>query len=71
MTIQINLPPPFSSFRLPKGVEARLHALLDKQDSGTPLTRAERREAEGLVDIVQLLSMMRLRSEVVKKKSRQ
>ncbi len=70
MTIQLNVTNEMASFRLPKGVDARLHALLDKQDSGTPLTSAERREAEGLVNLVQFLSMLRLQSEVVKKKSR-
>jgi hypothetical protein len=37
--------------------------LLRKQDTGTTLTDAERHEAEGLVDLADLLSLLRLRSE--------
>jgi hypothetical protein len=37
--------------------------LLDKQDEGTPLTGPEQREAEGLVDLAELLSLLRMRSE--------
>lgn len=37
--------------------------LLDKQDSGQLLTDPEQREAEGLVDLADLLSLLRLRAE--------
>jgi hypothetical protein len=40
-----------------------LTELLDKQDQGTPLTDAERLEAEGLVDLAELLSLLRMRLE--------
>ena len=50
-------------YRLPEGVQQRLTELLDKQDQGTPLTDAERLEAEGLVDLAELLSLLRMRSE--------
>lgn len=49
--------------RLPPGVEARLTALLDRQDCGDELTPEERREAEGLVELAELLSLLRLRAE--------
>jgi hypothetical protein len=38
-------------------------ALLDRQDSGTPLASAERREAEGLVEMAELLSLLKSRSK--------
>jgi len=37
--------------------------LLDKQDNGQLLTSAEQREAEGLVDLADLLSLLRFRDE--------
>ncbi len=50
-------------FRLPAAVAARLQMLLDRQDSGALLTEAERAEAEGLVDVADLLTLLRLRAE--------
>ena len=49
-----------SSF--PGGVQDRLRELLDKQDRGKPLSPEETREAEGLVDLAELLSLLRLRA---------
>lgn len=59
---EVKMPGDLSKFRLPKGVQQRLHALLDKQDQGEPLTPAEKREAKGLIDLAELLSLLRLRS---------
>lgn len=61
--VELELPGDLAKFRLPKAVERRLHDLLDKQDQGERLTPTERREAEGLVDLADLLSLLRLRSE--------
>ena len=36
---EIEIPDDLARFRLPDGVKERLHTLLDKQDSGQPLTR--------------------------------
>ena len=63
--IEIEIPDDLARFRLPDGVQERLHALLDKQDCGQPLTDAERREAEGLVNLADFLSLLRLRVERV------
>ena len=49
-------------FQLPEGVDRRLRALLDKQDGGEALTADERAEAEGLVELSDLLSLLRLRA---------
>ena len=57
----IEVPPELADFRLPDAVQARLQHLLDQQDSGQPLTAEERQEAEGLVDLAELLSLLRLR----------
>jgi hypothetical protein len=61
--IEIEMPGDFPAFRLPEGVHQRLQQLLDRQDAGQSLTSAERREAEGLVDLADLLSLLRLRAE--------
>lgn len=63
LTIDVELPADLDQFRLPKAVAARLEALLDRQDSGQSLSLAERNEAEGLVDLAEFLSVLRLRAE--------
>jgi hypothetical protein len=64
MTLTLNIDPDdVAGFRLPPAVEARLQALLDRQDSGHPLTPLEREEAEGLVSLAEMLSLLRLRAE--------
>lgn len=52
-----------NEFKLPPGVNERLHELLDRQDQGTELTPAERTEAEGLVNLAEMLSLQRLRAQ--------
>ena len=61
--LQIEMPEDLARFQLPEGVRHRLQALLDRQDHGQPLTQFEREEAEGLVNLADLLSLLRLRSE--------
>jgi hypothetical protein len=61
--IEIELPTDLEQFHLPEGVQQRLQELLDRQDSGTALTPAEQREAEGLVNLAELLSLLQLRAQ--------
>lgn len=63
------MPGDLARFRLPKGVQKRLQNLLDKQDEGRALTTAERREAEGLVELTETLSLLQLRSQRLKKRA--
>lgn len=63
MLIELQMPGDLARFALPTGVQTRLRDLLDRQDGGQPLTAAERSEAEGLVSIAELLSLLRLRTE--------
>jgi hypothetical protein len=63
LLLEVEMPEDLERFRLPLGVGERLTALLDRQDRGEELTPAERREAEGLVDLAELLSLLRLRSQ--------
>ena len=66
--IEVEMPGDLARFRLPKGVQQRLQTLLDKQDQGNALTAAERREAEGLVELSEVLSLLRLRSERLRRR---
>jgi hypothetical protein len=68
ITIRLRLPEDMKRFRLPRGVNSRLQELLDKQDSGTRLSKAERSEAEGLVNLAETLSWLRLRAERPRKR---
>ena len=61
--VMIELPDDPEKLRLPKGVHDRLQYLLDKQDGGTRLTEEERLEAEGLVEVAELLSLLKGRAE--------
>ncbi len=64
-TFQIEIPEDLSHFELPGGVNDRLQSLLDRQDCGEQLTAQERREAEGLVDLSELLTLLKLRAQSV------
>ena len=63
LTLNIDLPDDLARFRLPSAVAARLQALLDRQEAGLPLAPLEREEAEGLVNLAELLTLLRLRAE--------
>jgi hypothetical protein len=56
----IEIPFELTQFQLPDGVQARLHSLLDRQDEGLSLSQAERQEAEGLVELAEFLTLLRL-----------
>ena len=60
--VMIEVPESLSDFDLPKGVDGRLQILLDRQDQGEELTSEERQEAEGLVDLAEMLSLIKLRA---------
>ncbi|MEY2880350.1 MAG: hypothetical protein RLZZ15_2730 [Verrucomicrobiota bacterium] len=60
--LEIEVPDDLANFRLPPGVQHRLQALLDKQEATGPLTATEREEAEGLVNLAEFLSLLRLRA---------
>lgn len=61
--VEIEMPSDMDQFKLPSGVDERLQSLLDRQDRGEPLTLSERKEAEGLVDLAEVLSLLRLRAQ--------
>jgi hypothetical protein len=67
--IKIEVPLSTEQFKLPKAVNNRLQQLLDRQDQGKKLSVAEREEAKGLVDLSEMLSLLRMRAERVWRES--
>ena len=63
ITVELEVPEELSGLRLPEGVAHRLEQLLDRQDGGAVLTDDERREAEGLVNLSEMLSLLRRKGE--------
>ncbi len=61
--IDLEMPADLAQFKLPRAVDARLQSLLDRQDQGKTLTPEERNEAEGLVNLAELLSLIQLRAQ--------
>ncbi|HEX2574179.1 MAG TPA: hypothetical protein VH877_31825 [Polyangia bacterium] len=60
--LELALPEDLDRLMLPEGVDRRLQTLLDKQDRGEPLTEDEQVEAEGLVNLAEFLTLLRLRA---------
>jgi hypothetical protein len=63
LTLEVDLPDDLARFQLPEAVAARLQTLLDRQDSAQPLTAQEHAEVEGLVNLAEFLTLLRLRAE--------
>jgi len=68
-TVQLEMPASrdLSRLRLPSGVQRRLNELLDRQDKGLKLTARERSEAEGLVEMAEWISLLKLRARRLSK----
>ena len=69
VSIKLQIPDDLNLLRLPDCVHRRLQSLLDRQDGGVPLTPEEFHEAEGLVGLADLISLLRLRSAVALKEA--
>lgn len=61
--VDLEIPDDLEQFKLPKAIDDRLQFLLDKQDQGGGLSAAERMEAEGLVNLADMLSLLRMRAQ--------
>lgn len=62
----VNLPEDWARFSLPPALDARLTALLDKQDESGEL--AERLEADALCELVDMLTLLKLRADRASRK---
>lgn len=69
IVIEVEVPESLEGLHLPAGVYERLEDLLNRQDQSGELTPEERREAEGLVDLADLLSLLRLRARRVEREA--
>lgn len=63
--VELDVPRDWRKFRLPPALDQRLQELLDRQDQDGKLSRTERGEAEALVELSEMLSLMKLRAERV------
>ena len=63
LTLEVDLPDDLARLKLPLGVANRLQGLLDRQDAGAELTTEERDEAEGLVNLAEFLTLLKLRRQ--------
>ena len=61
--IELDIPRDWRQFRLPPALDDRLQELLDRQDRVGHLSRAEPKEARALTELVDMLSLMRLRAQ--------
>lgn len=66
--VELDLPKDWRKFRLPAALHQRLQELLDRQDLEGQLSPRERREATALTELVDMLSLMRLRAELAAKR---
>jgi hypothetical protein len=65
--VELQLPDDWRRFRIAPPLHARLRELLDKQDRTGKLSAKERREAKAMAELVDLLSLMRLRAKLARK----
>lgn len=68
--VKLDLPNDWRNFRLPPALDDRLQELLDRQDQKGKLTPRERREAKALVELVDMLSLMKARASLSAKRKR-
>ena len=69
VTVELDLPDDWQKFKLPSALHDRLHELLDRQDAQGSLDARDRREAEALTQLVDMLALMKLRAEAAQKRS--
>jgi hypothetical protein len=65
VAVELELPEDWQTLRLPEALQERLQNLLELQDAQVSLSSQERREAEALVQLVDMLALMRLRADAV------
>ena len=63
VTVELELPQDWKRFQMPVALKARLNSLLDEQDKSGKLSKAKREEAQALTELVDLLSLIKLRAE--------
>lgn len=69
--IELDLPRDWKEFKLPSALDSRLQSLLDKQDQTGKLSRSERQEAKAIAELVDMLSLMKLRARKAERRGQQ
>lgn len=69
--IELDLPRDWKEFKLPSALDSRLQSLLDKQDQSGKLSRSERQEAKAIAELVDMLSLMKLRARKAERRGQQ
>jgi hypothetical protein len=64
VSVEVELPNDWRKFRLPTALHQRLQELLDRQDRTGKLSAKERREAAALTELVDILSLLKLRARL-------
>ena len=67
VTVELELPEDWQALQLPEALHERLQDLLDGQDEQGGVSSQERREAEALVQLVDMLALMRLKAEAAQR----
>jgi len=67
VTVELELPEDWQALQLPEALHERLQDLLDRQDEQGGVSSQERREAEALVQLVDMLALMRLKAEAAQR----
>ena len=67
VTVELELPEDWQALQLPQALHERLQDLLDRQDEQGGLSSQERRQAAAMVQLVDLLALMRLKAEAVQR----
>ena len=62
LLIEVDVPKDWKHFSMPPALNERLQELLDRQDDAGKLSRKERREAEALVKLAEVFSLMKVRA---------
>lgn len=63
VTVHLEVPGDLARFRLPEAVDRRLQQLLGKQSRAGGISDEERAEAEGLVDLAEMMTLLSLRAQ--------
>lgn len=66
--VVLDLPNDWGKFRLPSALHDQLQELLYRQDANGNQSAAERREWVALTELVDILSLMKLRAELTSRK---
>ncbi len=67
--VELELPKDWKQFQMPPALHDRLQELLDQQDREGKLSAKQRREATALTELVDMLSLMKLRARSAAKRN--